>query len=131
MNPAGDAATAATLRNLASLHAAQKTLGKAAAEYLRSAFADEDEIAEVVASHLVEAYRAAPDDSGATELKAQASAALVRAGERAKSLAATAEAARYLGQAAELTDDAAERAKIERARSIVGMPAVELCTERR
>jgi class 3 adenylate cyclase/predicted ATPase len=100
-------------------HVAYESLSKrerraqhlAAADHLRRAFADEDEVAEVIASHLVDAYQAAPDDD-ARELKVQARDAVVRAAARARSLAASAEAQRYLEQAARLTDDVRERAAL-------------------
>jgi class 3 adenylate cyclase/tetratricopeptide (TPR) repeat protein len=102
-------------------HVAYETLSKrerrarhlAAAEYLRDAFAaDEDEVVEVIASHYLAAHETAPDAEDAAETKAKAQAMLVRAGERAESLAAAAEARRYFEQAAELTDDAATRAAL-------------------
>ncbi len=94
-------------------HVAYETLSRherkirhlAAAEYLAAALS-EDEIAEVVASHLVEAYRAVPDATDAAEIKMRARDALARAGERASSLAAAAEAQRYFEQAAELSEEA-------------------------
>ena len=61
-----------------------------------------DEIAEVIAAHYLEAYRAAPDDDDASEIKAKAADTLVAAGERAASLAASVEALRYYKDAAEL-----------------------------
>jgi class 3 adenylate cyclase/tetratricopeptide (TPR) repeat protein len=100
-------------------HVAYETLSKrerrakhlAAAEALSRAFAaDEDEVVEVIASHYVAAHEAAPDAEDAPEIKRQAGLMLVRAGERAGSLAAAAEARRYFEQAAELTDDPPERA---------------------
>ncbi|HET7045798.1 MAG TPA: adenylate/guanylate cyclase domain-containing protein, partial [Gaiellaceae bacterium] len=72
----------------------------AAADHL-AATLGEDEAAEVVASHLLAAHEAAPDD----DLKGRAADALVRAGERAASLAAASEAQRYFERAAELNDD--------------------------
>jgi len=89
----------------------------AAAEHLRAAWAgEEDEIAEVMASHYLEAYRAAPDADDAEAIRDLARATLVRAGERAASLAAGEEAQRYFEQAAELTGDPAEvAALLERA----------------
>src|SRR5437899_5034676 len=63
----------------------------AAAEYLSSALT-EDEVTEVVASHLVEAYRLNPEADDAAEIRKRARLALVSAGERAGSLAAAAEA---------------------------------------
>ena len=65
----------------------------------------EDEVAEVIAAHLLAAYQAAPDAADAGELKVRARDALVRAGERAVSLAAAAEAHHYYEQAADLTED--------------------------
>jgi class 3 adenylate cyclase/tetratricopeptide (TPR) repeat protein len=74
--------------------------------------AEDDEIVEVVASHYLDAYRAAPDASDAGETKARASEALVRAGDRAASLAANEEAQRYFEQAAELADAPGRRAEL-------------------
>jgi predicted ATPase/class 3 adenylate cyclase len=102
-------------------HVAYETLSKrdrrtrhlAAAEYLSRAFAeDEDEVVEVIASHYLAAHEAAPDAEDAVAIRGQAQAMLVRAGERAASLAAAAEARRYLEQAAELTEDPSERAAL-------------------
>ncbi len=72
-------------------HVAYETLSKkerrarhlAAAAYLEGSFANEDEIAEVLASHYLDAYTALPDADDAAEVKAKASEALVRAGDRA------------------------------------------------
>ena len=50
---------------------------------------EEDEIVEVVAAHYIDALEAAPDAADAGEIRDQARAMLVRAGERAASLAAT------------------------------------------
>ena len=102
-------------------HVAYETLSKRerramhllAAEALSATNAnDEDEVVEVIASHYLAAHRASPDaeDSGEVRLKAQAM--LVRAGERAGSLAAAAEARRYFEQAAELTEDGPARAVV-------------------
>jgi class 3 adenylate cyclase/tetratricopeptide (TPR) repeat protein len=55
-----------------------------AAEYLAGVFANEgDEVAEVIATHLLDAYHAAADDPDAPELQARAVAALRRAARRA------------------------------------------------
>jgi class 3 adenylate cyclase/tetratricopeptide (TPR) repeat protein len=99
-------------------HVAYETLSRserrarhlAAAEYL-SAAAEED-VAEVVASHLVDAYHAQPDSEGAEVLRARARDALVRAAERAAALAAAAEAQRYYERAVELEPDAAAAAEL-------------------
>ena len=82
----------------------RKTRHLAAAAYLEAG-TDPDEIAEVIASHYLEAYRAAPDVADAAGIKAQACERLARAGERAASLAATGEAERYFTTAAELADE--------------------------
>ncbi len=71
---------------------------------------DAEELAEVVAAHYVEAYRAAPDAPDAPEIKASALVSLERAGVRAASLSATFEAQRLFDHAAELADDDRERA---------------------
>jgi class 3 adenylate cyclase/tetratricopeptide (TPR) repeat protein len=102
-------------------HVAYETLSKhdrrmrhlAAARHLESAFADEDEIVEVVASHYLEAFRSAPDASDAAEIKVRAREMLTRAGDRAASLAAAREAQRYFEQAAELGDDAVTCAELQ------------------
>ena len=89
----------------------RKTRHLAAASHLLGA-ADEDEIIEVVAAHYVDAYRAAPSDPDAQEIKERATAALVRAGERAASLAANVEAQRHFELAAEMMDDLVARAEL-------------------
>ncbi|MEO8423489.1 MAG: adenylate/guanylate cyclase domain-containing protein [Actinomycetota bacterium] len=73
---------------------------------------DEDEIIEVVAAHYVDAFRAAPADPDAQEIKERAAAALIRAGERAASLAADAEAQRHFELAAEMMGDTVARAEL-------------------
>ncbi|PWU18133.1 MAG: hypothetical protein C5B48_15120 [Candidatus Rokuibacteriota bacterium] len=101
-------------------HVAYETLSKrerkgrhlAAAAHLEGAFAGEDEVAEVIASHLLAAYEVAPGAEDADDLKARAARTLVRAGERAAGLAAAAEAQRYFEQAAELTSDQRTRAEL-------------------
>lgn len=85
----------------------------AAAEHLRSAFPEEEEVVEVVASHYLDAYQAAPDAKDAEEIRAKARKMLARAGERAALLGAGREAQRYFEQAAELTDDPLERAELD------------------
>ena len=98
-------------------HVAYETLPKrerrekhlAAADYLSSALA-EDEIGEVVASHVVDAYRLDPDADDADALRARACSALLRAGERAASVGASVEGLRYFEQAAELSSEPADEA---------------------
>jgi tetratricopeptide (TPR) repeat protein len=60
---------------------------------------------EVVATHYLDAYDAARDAPDAEEIRGKAREMLVRAGERAASLSANAEAQRAFDRAAELTDD--------------------------
>jgi class 3 adenylate cyclase/tetratricopeptide (TPR) repeat protein len=101
-------------------HVAYETLSKrerrtrhlAAAEHLTAAFADDDEVVEVVASHYLAAYETAPKADDATEIKQKAQAMLARAGERAASLGAAAEAQRYFEQAAGLTDEPLRKAAL-------------------
>ena len=102
-------------------HVAYETISKkerkakhlAAAEFLSSVWsAEEDEIVEVVASHYLDAYAAAPDDADAEEIRARARDMLVRAAERAASLGASAEAQRAFERAVELTDDPSARADL-------------------
>jgi predicted ATPase/class 3 adenylate cyclase len=98
-------------------HVAYETLPKrerrekhlAAAQHLSAALG-EDEVAEVVASHLLDAYRLEPDAPDAAQLKDRAREGLVRAGERAESLGANTEAWRYFKQAAELSERPADEA---------------------
>jgi tetratricopeptide (TPR) repeat protein len=100
-------------------HVAYETLSRrerrarhvSAAEYLTRAFAaDEDEVVEVIASHYLAAHEAVPDAGDAHEIRAKAQATLVRAAERAASLAASAEARRYYERAAELAEQPSDRA---------------------
>src|SRR5205085_5602556 len=83
----------------------------AAAAYLEHA-QSEQEMVEVVASHYVDAYEAAPDAADAAEIKAKAFGRLGDAGEHAASLGASQEARRYFKQAAELAEEPPERARL-------------------
>jgi class 3 adenylate cyclase/tetratricopeptide (TPR) repeat protein len=102
-------------------HVAYETLSKterrarhlAAAAHLESLFPDEEEVVEVVASHYLDAFRAAPDAADSADIKVKARENLTRAGDRAASLAAAREAQRYYLQAAELSDDAVSCAELE------------------
>ncbi|HLW18285.1 MAG TPA: adenylate/guanylate cyclase domain-containing protein, partial [Actinomycetota bacterium] len=85
----------------------------AAAQLLEEAGGtDDDESVEVLASHYVEAYNAAPDAPDAAEIRGRARAALVGAGKRAASLASAVEARRYYEQALELAEDDGEGAAL-------------------
>ena len=84
----------------------------AMAAYLEEWAGDEQEVTEVLSSHLVEAHRAAPDAPDAADIKARARDALIRAGTRSESLAARRAAASYFEQANELTDEPALKADL-------------------
>jgi predicted ATPase len=93
---------------------AYETLGRrerkarhlAAAASLEQAFGPaKHEIVEVLAAHYLAAFEFAPDDTDAAAIKTSACRMLIRAGERAASLAASEEAERYFSQAADLTDE--------------------------
>ncbi|MGH7643516.1 MAG: hypothetical protein ACRENX_11015 [Candidatus Dormibacteria bacterium] len=85
-----------------------------AAELLEaSRAAGDDELLEIVASHLLEAYQAAPDDPDAPAIRERAGRALSRAGHRASSLGASAEAERFFTSAAALADSPREAARLQ------------------
>ena len=94
-------------------HVAYETLSKrerktrhlGAAEHLEGAFSELDEVAEVLASHYLAAFEAAPEAGDAQAIRAKAREMLARAGERAGSLGAPQEGKRYYQQAATLADD--------------------------
>jgi class 3 adenylate cyclase len=92
-----------------SVHDRKRRHLAAAAHLLRST---DDDVAAVLAAHYLEAYRLGPNDADAAELRDLARLALVRAAERASSLASAGEAARYFERAAELTDAPLERAEL-------------------
>jgi tetratricopeptide (TPR) repeat protein len=83
----------------------------AAAAFLERTLA-EQEVVEVVASHYLAAYEAAPDAADAAEIRTKAGQQLAKAGERAASLGANEEAVRYFSQAAELEDDPVKKAEL-------------------
>ena len=93
-------------------HVAYETLSKrerktrhlAAADHLEGAFAELEEVAEVLASHYLAAVEAAPEAEDAQAIRAKAGEMLTRAGERAGSLGAPDEGQRYYEQAAALAD---------------------------
>jgi class 3 adenylate cyclase/tetratricopeptide (TPR) repeat protein len=91
----------------------RKALHLAAARYLeRSWTGEEGDIVEVVAHHYVQAYQADTDAPDAADIKGSARSTLIKAGERAASLAANAEALSYFDRALELADDPVEQASI-------------------
>ncbi len=76
------------------------------AEHLQTAFPDEGaEVAEVIGSHLYDAYKAAGEDPDAEELRGRASRAYVLAGERAEAVGAPEAAEGAYVKAAELSGD--------------------------
>jgi class 3 adenylate cyclase/predicted ATPase len=82
----------------------------AAAQYLAAdAGLDPDEIAEVIASHYLDAREADPDADDADDVRAQARHWFTRAADRAASLAASLEAQRAFERAAGLAAGEAER----------------------
>jgi predicted ATPase len=89
----------------------------AVAVHLRAAFAgDGEEVADVIARHYLDALAAVPDDPDAAQIRGQAIAGLIRAGERAERTGAPALAAASYATAAGLTspgtpegEDTAER----------------------
>jgi class 3 adenylate cyclase/tetratricopeptide (TPR) repeat protein len=85
----------------------------AAAAFIEETWAaEEEEIVEVVASHYLRAYEAAPESDDAIAIKAKARGMLARAGERAASLAASEEAQHYFEQALALADEPLELAEL-------------------
>ncbi|MEK6274540.1 MAG: adenylate/guanylate cyclase domain-containing protein [Actinomycetota bacterium] len=112
-------------------HVAYETLSKrerktrhlAAAEHLTSVFADQDEIAEILASHYLAAFEAAPEAEDAQAMRAKASEMLARAGERAGSLGAPDEGQRYYEQAATLAEEPLVEAALLEQAGRLGYPA--------
>jgi class 3 adenylate cyclase/predicted ATPase len=85
----------------------------AAADYLIGVAGDEnDDVIEVIAAHLLDAYQAVPDADDAADVRQRAHEAQVRAGERAASLGANLAAQRYYERAATLVDDAGTQAEL-------------------
>jgi len=76
----------------------------AVAAHLRTAFAgDGEEVSDVIARHYLDALNAAPEDPDATQIRAEAIAARIRAAERAERTGALAQAVTSYASAAELT----------------------------
>ncbi len=98
----------------------------AAARHLESTSQSEPgEIVEVVAAHYLDAFEADPDAADAGEIKAKACETLARAGRRAASVAANADARRYFEQAAALADDREKEASLYEAASTTAEAASE------
>jgi len=108
----------------------------AAAEHLRRAFPDDGEdVAEVIATHYLDAYRAATGDPDEDELRRRTLDALRRAGQRAATVGAPEGAERTYRTAAELASEPPERAELTRAAGEMAFksgrlePALELLEE--
>jgi class 3 adenylate cyclase/tetratricopeptide (TPR) repeat protein len=94
----------------------RKPRHRAAAEHLRRVFPDDGEdVAEVIASHYLDAYRAAREDPDAEMLRLEAVAALRRAAQRAAIVGAPEVAERSYRTAIELALEDAERAELTQA----------------
>ncbi len=94
----------------------RKVRHRAAADHLRRAFPnDGEDVAEVIASHYLDAYRVARDDPDADELRAITLDALRRAAQRAATVGAPEVAERSYLTAVELARDATERAELTQA----------------
>jgi class 3 adenylate cyclase/tetratricopeptide (TPR) repeat protein len=112
-------------------HVAYETLSKrerksrhlAAAQELERAFAELDEVAEVLASHYLAAVDAAPDADDAQAIRGKAREMLARAGARAGSLGAPEEGQRYFEQAAGLAEEPLLQAELLEQAGRLGMPA--------
>jgi class 3 adenylate cyclase/tetratricopeptide (TPR) repeat protein len=97
---------------------ARDTLGRRERKRLHLATADHlagiggDELAEVIAAHRLDAFRLLPDDPDAADLRDLARADILRAADRAASVAAPAEAYRLVMSALELTPPGAGRAAL-------------------
>jgi class 3 adenylate cyclase/tetratricopeptide (TPR) repeat protein len=106
---------------------ARDTLGRRERKRLHLATADHlaqiggDELAEVIAAHRLDAYRLLPDDPDAGELRDLARADILRAADRAASVAAPAEAHRLVVSALDLTPAGAARAALEERAGILAL----------
>jgi tetratricopeptide (TPR) repeat protein len=84
----------------------------AAAEHISKSWGEAPEIAEVLASHYLDAVAADPEAADADEIRARAKETLAEAGRRAVSLALGTEARHHFERAAELAGDEGERANL-------------------
>jgi class 3 adenylate cyclase/tetratricopeptide (TPR) repeat protein len=99
----------------------------AAAQHLQDTWGEEaGEIAEVLASHYLDAVEADPEAADATEIRASAAQTLADAGRRALSLALGPEARRHFERAAELTQDSAARGRLLGDAGAAAMMSAEL-----
>jgi tetratricopeptide (TPR) repeat protein len=87
---------------------------------------DDEEVAPVLATHYLEAYRASPDDAQGAAIRVQARLAVRGAAERAARLHNSLQAIRDLDTALELAEDDAERAAIHERQAALAEAAAEL-----
>jgi class 3 adenylate cyclase/tetratricopeptide (TPR) repeat protein len=106
---------------------ARDTLGRRERKRLHLATADHltrlggDELAEVIAAHRLDAYRVLPDDPDAGELRDLARTDILRAADRAASVAAPAEAHRLVVSALELAPDGAGQADLHERAGVLAL----------
>ena len=101
----------------------------AAARYLESL--GDDELAGVVASHFVAAYRSAPDGPAGEAVAAQARVSLLAAADRAEALGALGQAIDALTSALEVTRDAARSCPPARADRLAARSCARASTKAR
>lgn len=91
----------------------RRVLHLAVARHLEETWGGEElDLVEVLAHHYLEAHRLVPDADDAPEVRGRAHAALIRAAERASSLAATEEAQHLYEQAASVAPDVLAEARL-------------------
>ena len=90
----------------------RKVLHLAAGIYFESL--EDDEIVDATASHYLDAYRNAPDDPDADEIRTHAAELLQRAAERSTRLGSHEQAMRFLELALDVTTDAAGQSQLLR-----------------
>jgi class 3 adenylate cyclase/tetratricopeptide (TPR) repeat protein len=96
----------------------------AIAAHLRASFpSDGEEVAELVAAHYLDAYRAAQDDPDAADLRAQAREALRRAAGRAEKVGAPDAAERAYRTALDLADSEDDRIGMTEAAGLMALRA--------
>ena len=105
----------------------RKPRHRAAAEHLRLVFPnDGEEVAEVIASQYLDAYRAAQTDADTPELRIETLAALRRAAQRAAAVGAPDSAERSYRTAIELAEEEPERTELTRAAGEMALQAGRL-----
>ena len=90
----------------------RKIVHLAAGEHFESL--QDDEIIDATAAHYLDAYRSAPEDPDAEQIRAHAAELLQRAAERATALGSHEQAVRFLELALEITPDAEHQSQLLR-----------------